>query len=411
MRKRLLYALSALLLVAVVGVLLVRLLVFHPFTGTLACHTWRSMTTSQPSENNHFTSVALLSANDVWLAGRNFVSGPNVDRALIEHWDGHQWQALFPPYPGSFDVTINSIAAVSDSDVWVVGIAYTTPGTVIPVAARWDGHTWHVLSSISSPGFTQLNGVTALADDNVWAVGSFFAGGFTQTLIMHWDGSTWKRIPSPNIADENNQFTSISALSANDIWAVGTSNGYEGSLLTLTEHWDGSRWSIVSSPDPSRSRNALSSVAAASSNDVWAVGALEPAQPSTPLTTAGGYKQAFDRVIIETDGLIEHWDGQSWRAASFPRLGQHQILSSITAYSSQDVWAAGTYVVDTDQGQVLHGLIEHWDGSAWHSEEDSRAQFITGIATSAAGGLWDVGFTVPPRNSTSSEQAIAEACI
>ncbi len=405
-------------------------------------HAWSLVSIPTPAKKLAFLrQIVAVSAHDVWAlddnnsllhwngSSWNISSFPNADqngysiRSIAALPNGQLWLAgtvRDPTGPGprtliaksgSFDVTINSIAAVSDSDVWVVGIAYTTPSTVIPVAARWDGHTWHVLSSISSPGFTQLNGVTALADDNVWAVGSFFAGGFTQTLVMHWDGSTWKHIPSPNVADENNQFTSISALSANDIWAVGTSNGYEGSLLTLTEHWDGSRWSIVSSPDPSRSRNALSSVAAASSNDVWAVGALEPAQPSTPLTTAGGYKQAFDRVIIETDGLIEHWDGQSWRVASFPRLGQHQILSSITAYSSQDVWAAGTYVVDTDQGQVLHGLIEHWDGSAWHSEEDSRAQFITGIATSAAGGLWDVGFTVPPRNSTGSEQAVAEACM
>lgn len=403
MRKQLLYVLSALLLVAVAGILVARL-VFHPFSGTLACHTWRNMLT--PGEFGHFSSIALLSANDVWLAVENYAPGASVARGLVEHWDGHRWQALFPSYPASFNVTINGIAAIRDSDVWVVGSAYTSPSTVIPLAARWDGRTWHMLPSISSSGFTQFFGVTALASDNVWAVGSIFGGDFTQTLIAHWNGSTWMRVRSPNVADENNQLTSISALSANDIWVVGTSNGYQGSLLTLTEHWDGSHWSIVPSPNPSHTANALSSVAAASSNDVWAVGTLRPTPPPTTLISSEGYKSARDRVTIETNGLIEHWDGQSWQVVSFPKLGQHQILVSISAYSSQDVWAAGIFVVDTDQGQVWHGLLLHWNGAAWQSTEDSHAQYISNIATSAAGGLWSVGLTIPPPNSVGASRLL-----
>jgi hypothetical protein len=141
---------------------------------------------------------------------------------------------------------------------------------------------------------------------------------------------------------------------------------------------------------------------------VWAVGALTPTPSQTALTSSGGYKQALDRVFIETDGLIEHWDGRSWQMVSFPRLGQHQVLLSITAYSSQGVWAAGIFV---DKGQVWHGLLVRWDGSVWHSAEDSHAQFISNIATSAAGGLWSVGFTIPPPNSSGSQLAVAEACM
>lgn len=410
MKKRLWYALSALLLVAVVSILLARL-VFHLFTGTLTCHTWQSMSASQPNENNQFTSVAVLSTNDVWLAGKNYVPDSQVIRPLVQHWDGQHWQTFFPPNPSSFDGTVNSIAAGSDSDVWVVGTAYTSPATTIPLTAHWDGHSWHLLPSISSSSFSELYGVAVLASDNAWAVGSIFGGDFSQTLILHWDGSAWQRVKSPNIADENNQLTSISALSANDIWAVGTSNGYEGSLLTLAEHWDGSRWSIVHSPDPSRSANALSSIAAASSNDVWAVGSQMLTHAETALTSAGGYKQVHDPVLIETDGLILHWDGRSWQVISFPKLGKHQMLVSVTAYSSHDVWAVGLFVTDSEQGQVFHGLLVHWDGSTWQSTEDSHAQYISAIATSGAGGLWSVGASIPPRGSGSSGQAVAEACV
>ncbi|MDQ2905899.1 MAG: hypothetical protein M3Y81_20445 [Chloroflexota bacterium] len=266
-----------------------------------------------------------------------------------------------------------------------------------------------MLPSSFPRGFTQLYGVTAVASDNVWAVGENYSADFTQSLVEHWDGSTWKRVPSPNVADENNQLTSISALSASDIWAVGISYGYQGAQLTLTEHWDGSRWSIVPSPDPSRAANTLFGVAAASSNDVWAVGALTPELLPTARTSTGGYKQALDPHPIQTDGLIEHWNGQSWQVTSFPRLGQQQVLLSITAYSPQDVWAAGTFAVVGAQGQILHGLLVHWDGSTWHSAEDSHAQYINGIATSVAGGLWSVGISPPPPSG--SQQAVAEACM
>jgi len=410
MRKWLLYALSVLLLVLGGGFLLARF-TFHLFSGTLACNTWRSMALAQPDGTNQFTSVALLSANDVWLAGENFAPGAQ-NRPLVEHWNGHTWQALFPLDPGAVGGNLDGIAAISDSDVWVVGSTYTTPADLFPLAEHWDGHTWRLLPSFKFTGyhgFSKLTGVTALASDDVWAVGSAPGGGFTQTLVEHWDGSAWRRVPSPNVADENNQFASISALSANNIWAVGTSQGYYGSQLTLTEHWDGSRWSIVQSPDPSRTANALSSVAVAWSNDVWAVGVMLP--NLTSLTSAGGYQQARDPVQFETEGLIEHWDGQKWQVVSFPKKGEHLVLLSVTAYSSLDVWAAGFFVVDdSQQGQVFHGLLLHWDGSAWHSTEDPRAQYIDNIATSAAGGLWSTGLTVPPRNSGARQQAVVEAC-
>ena len=40
---------------------------------------------------------------------------------------------------------------------------------------------------------------------------------------------------------------------------------------TLTEHWNGTAWSVVASPNAG-TINSLQSVAAVSANDVWAVG-------------------------------------------------------------------------------------------------------------------------------------------
>ena len=99
----------------------------------------------------------------------------------------------------------------------------------------------------------------ALAPNNVWAVGettgvngSFGTG---QTLIEHWDGTSWSVVTSPNAGGGSpsaaNELLRVAAISANDIWAVGrfldpNTNVYR----TLTEHWDGTK--LECHPQPER---------------------------------------------------------------------------------------------------------------------------------------------------------------
>lgn len=130
-----------------------------------------------------------------------------------------------------------------------------------------------------------LNAVVALAANDVWAVGS--ASNFSTTLVLHWDGSTWRVVPSPSVANWTNSLNGVAAVAGDDIWAVGTSSrdsytadgDVHTSTVTLTEHWDGSAWSIVASPNPGTANNyyattdnQLNGVAAVSTSDVWAVG-------------------------------------------------------------------------------------------------------------------------------------------
>src|SRR5207244_3460984 len=97
--------------------------------------------------------------------------------------------------------------------------------------------------------------------NDIWAVG--------YSSILHWDGTSWAVVPSPNVGI----LFGVAAVSANDVWAVGY---YHRSgiaqALTLVEHWDGSRWSVVPSPNVDTTDNILFGVAAVSANDVWAVG-------------------------------------------------------------------------------------------------------------------------------------------
>jgi hypothetical protein len=44
-----------------------------------------------------------------------------------------------------------------------------------------------------------LDAVTATSANNVWAVGDYETSGpIIHTLILHWNGKAWTRVPSPS---------------------------------------------------------------------------------------------------------------------------------------------------------------------------------------------------------------------
>jgi hypothetical protein len=186
-----------------------------------------------------------------------------------------------------------------------------------------------------------LYGTSPSSPTDVWAVGQYFSND-RHTLIEHWDGTAWTIVPSPN-AGKGDELRAVSALSSTDVWAVGDYDKGNPKLFTLIEHWDGTAWTIVPSPSPGYSR-ILYGVAAVSADDVWAVGFWAPT-PYTPTLT-----------------LVEHWDGAVWTVATSPNPTIHgSFLLGVSASSSSDVWAVGYSFPQT----VNQGLIEHWDGRAW----------------------------------------------
>jgi hypothetical protein len=69
------------------------------------------------------------------------------------------------------------------------------------------------------------------------------------------------------------------ALSASDVWAVGITDQTDGGLLALTEHFNGTAWSITPAANPGQigvaPDNSLLGAASPGHGVVWAVGAQE----------------------------------------------------------------------------------------------------------------------------------------
>ncbi len=74
---------------------------------------------------------------------------------------------------------------------------------------------------------------------NAWAVGGVFAAGAGHPLIEHWNGGSWRLVPSP--APAGSVLYGVAATSARNAWAVGTirTGPPRAHLTPLIVHWNG----------------------------------------------------------------------------------------------------------------------------------------------------------------------------
>jgi hypothetical protein len=286
---------------------------------------------------------------------------------------GTGWKIVHSPNAGWLYNTLNSVAIVSTHDAWAVGYSqnHDIHDPELTLIEHWNGSHWSIVPSPNPvTRSNRLFGVATLSSNDAWAVGySSFnpntINNVRHALIEHWDGSQWSVIPSPNPGQFATELYSVAAVSSNDIWAVGNFQNIQGNVQTLIEHWDGNQWNISSN---STEGGALYGVSASSSNDVWVVGQV-------------GNMQSF-----------EHWDGKTWSVVPSPAPGLRREIVATTAVSANDVWAVGDY---QNSSNITQTLIEHWDGSKWSIVDSpnpgSNADLLTGISAVSSNNIWVVG--------------------
>ncbi len=203
--------------------------------------------------------------------------------------------------PNAGGTNLESVSARAADDIWAVGYTSSATGT-LGLIQHWDGSAWHLVPNPNphpaAPDTESLAwrpSAAPTSGPSGWSP----TGSSAKTLIEHWDGSLWTIVPSPNPATSAAGLLAVAAISADDVWAVGgAGSSVYLSDQTLVEHWDGRQWSIIPSPNPSADGNGLRSVAAAGSDEVWAVG--------------------FRGRHGSSQTLIERWDGQQWTSCPVP---------------------------------------------------------------------------------------------
>ena len=264
------------------------------------------------------------SSTDAWAVGHRFDPSDQDGHTLIEHHDGTSW-AIAPSADGPADAAerpvggrrartdrrlgrrlrsrgeqpgrgrswstgtasswtrvkspnagqpaggeLSGVVALAADDAWAVG--RVRPRRTEPDADRALGR--HGVDGRAEPEQgavpNALSGVAAVAPDDIWAVGTWFTKAFDdRTLTLHWDGTAWHRVTSPNAGPGRGGERSRVGVRGRHRRRLG--RGLRG-LQTLTMHWDGTSWSIVAEPDARRESPIWPRVVAVATDDVWAAG-------------------------------------------------------------------------------------------------------------------------------------------
>jgi hypothetical protein len=226
-----------------------------------------------------------------------YASGNDLtSRTLIEHWNGTRWQVIpSPNIAGSNSNVLLGVAAVSANNLWTVGYDQKGNGAFQTLIEHWNGMRWQIVPSPNVGSSASLQSVAAISASNLWAVGYDQRGIDNQrlALIEHWNGTRWQVVPSPNAGSVDNVLLGVAAVSASNIWTVGYDQRGNGAVQTLIEHWNGTSWQVIPSPNAGSVDNILPGMAAISASNLWAVGSYDNS----------------DDGPIQT--LIEHWSGTS----------------------------------------------------------------------------------------------------
>ncbi|MBV9258940.1 MAG: hypothetical protein JO215_13080 [Ktedonobacteraceae bacterium] len=317
--------------------------------------------------------ITALSSNSIWAVGTSMNVPQFTGQPLIEHWDGNKWQVV--PGPSAPQNEFNSligVSAVTNNDIWAVGFSMnTTKLTDQPLIEHWDGNNWLIVPYPTTIKAGGLSAITALGADDIWAVGSTYSASGTSSkpLILHWDGNNWQVIPGASTTG-NSSLLSVTAVNANDIWAVGTSSSTKESK-PLIEHWNGNNWQSISGPISGMHFNELSGITALSDHDIWTVGS------------------SFSQPL-QVHPSIEHWDGNKWSTLSPSGLPSSFAPTAISALSDNDIWIAGAQT------------LAHWSGQSWQSLPSTSQKgfnLINAITALTHDNIWAAGFSVETRGA------------
>jgi hypothetical protein len=364
--------------------------------------------------------------------GENTVSptGAPVKGKSVSLTSGNEWQVVPTPDLSSFDNDLSSVSAASPTDAWAVGAYYppSNPEVLSTLGMHWEGKRWTAYPMPNvGPNENSLLGVSELGNGEAWAAGYFASANYEQrTLIEHFNGSAWEVLPSPNPGAQGNIFYGVSALDGSDVWAVGGQRDSSGIWHPLVEHYDGSKWSVVSVPDPGNDV-LLYAISASSANDIYAVGQEGSSFPSQALlehyngkewsvtkteedptetldpfgldATASGVTvvgaRESDETPFTTLAASGTESGVTLQSSPSTGTGENDLFGATTAADGSR-WAAGWYVVEGPE-DVHRTLLEHEVNGQWSpvaspnpSEEENGFSSITAIP---GGGLWAAGIT------------------
>jgi hypothetical protein len=322
------------------------------------CNCWRYV--SSETSGTGATTLGDIAAPTRAIA---WAVGSRADRPMVLRWNGRHWREDVVPVAAG--TVLEGVAAANPYDAWVVGYDDGTPQAV-----HWNGATWAPVR-MAKEGSTFPRAVDARTVGDAWIVGSSSGFAGTRATAWHWDGRSLQTAPIRGSSGLNSELVAVSAISADDVWAVGSRGASRPRQLLL--HWDGHDWTPAPAPGVG-GESELADVVMLAPDDVWAVGVVS-AQSARTANARTGRSTPAPHAPKGDRPLAEHWDGRSWE--NIPAPAVQGRFFAVVADGSGGIWAGGARSDGT-------ALLAHWDRGGW---DISSAPTPPGTVRSAVWGL------------------------
>ncbi len=316
--------------------------------------TWAVQDTVSPLDragNGLFNAVSCTTPASCVAVG-SYVDGAGDQVVLAEVWNGTKWAVSATPNPsGTANALLTGVSCAAANACTAVGYYSDGYGQQTPLAEVWNGAAWSIkpLAHPTGASSAQLNAVSCTASNACRAVGSYqdSANG-DLTLVEVWNGTKWAVTSTPNpTGTADVQLTGVSCAAANACTAVGYY--YSNSSVQqvpLAEMWNGARWSIKPPAHPTGASSAvLTAVSCTASN----------------VCTAVGYDS---KSSLQEFPLAEMWNGTTWsvKSPANPTGASIALLNAVSCTASNACTAVG-FDFDSTFTQVV--LVEVWNGTKW----------------------------------------------
>lgn len=271
--------------------------------------------------------------------------GSGIDGTLGEDWDGTSWALDTTVDPGGDQYsTLSGVRCTSTAVCMAVGY-----GNGEMIGERKNGSTWVVNVMPLPSGDTSGDPlqVSCSAANACTAVGNAESSSGEVPLAERWNGSSWTaQTPALPAGATYASFSYVGCPNASACTAVGTQESSSGPETPLAESWDGTSWTVETTPLPAGATEGLF-------NGV-------SCHTAGSCTAVGWYVTSGTTPTEET--LAERWNGVSWTVATTPNPSGSTFneFTSVSCPTSTNCTAVG----DSGPGPLL---AEAWNaGAGWH---------------------------------------------
>ncbi|MFF1592931.1 hypothetical protein ACFVY0_33130 [Streptomyces sp. NPDC058286] len=185
------------------------------------------------------TDMAALAKDDVWAVATENNGDSN---AHLLHYDGTQWKR--EPLPEALGTSLYppSLEEVGEKTLWLrPQTAKQTSASAVNHWAQWDGTRW---SPVPNPPQGNAGDFEATGPDDIWTLDA------AKQTAQHWNGTRWTTTRLPYGTSD------LAIVGPDDAWAVGSRSTGPGTELGTGEgysqpasmHWDGTSWKAVDTP-------------------------------------------------------------------------------------------------------------------------------------------------------------------